>query len=220
MGEGEIHVVTSKHRITTATAAVEQSWSTARIVQQIMAGNQAAVAEFYERSIRQLRCFFRARNVGAMEAEDLAHDAFLLAVRQVAAGALREPASLYAYLSTIAKRLLAAHMRQAGPIRGLISAEEAGQLRDERTEPESELLEQERWELARQVLESMKPREREILKRFYLYGQDQETICREMGLTATQYRLLKSRAKARFGLVGHKRLQRRAPNMLRGARAA
>ncbi len=39
------------------------------MVRQIMAGDQTAVAEFYERSIGQLRCFFRARNAGAAEAE-------------------------------------------------------------------------------------------------------------------------------------------------------
>lgn len=130
-------------------------------------------------------------------------------MRQVTAGALREPESLYAYLRTIARRVLAAHLHQTGPVRRLISVDEAQPLMDRRMGPESELPEQQRWELARQVLESMKPREREILKRFYLYGQDQETICCGMGLAATQYRLLKSRAKARFGQAGRKNLQRR-----------
>jgi hypothetical protein len=39
--------------------------------------------------------------------------------------------------------------------------------------------------------------------------QTQEEICKEMRLSETQFRLLKSRAKARFGELGRKRLARR-----------
>jgi DNA-directed RNA polymerase specialized sigma24 family protein len=57
-----------------------------------------------------------------------------------------------------------------------------------------------------QVLRSISPRDREILTRFYLYEQTQEQICREMDLTETQFRLLKSRAKARFAELGRRQL--------------
>jgi DNA-directed RNA polymerase specialized sigma subunit len=62
-----------------------------------------------------------------------------------------------------------------------------------------------------QVLRSMSARDREILTRFYLQEQTQEQICAEMNLTETQFRLLKSRAKARFGELGKRRLQKRGP---------
>jgi hypothetical protein len=39
-----------------------------------------------------------------------------------------------------------------------------------------------------------------------LKEQPQEQICREMDLTETQFRLLKSRAKAKFGEIGKKKL--------------
>jgi len=52
-------------------------------------------------------------------------------------------------------------------------------------------------------------RDREILTRFYLQEQTQEEICAEMNLSDTQFRLLKSRAKARFGELGRKKLARR-----------
>jgi DNA-directed RNA polymerase specialized sigma24 family protein len=56
------------------------------------------------------------------------------------------------------------------------------------------------------VLKGISQRDREILTRFYLYEQPQEQICEEMNLTETQFRLLKSRAKARFGELGKRRL--------------
>ncbi len=53
----------------------------------------------------------------------------------------------------------------------------------------------------------MRPRDREVLVRFYVQEQDAAEICRTMDLTETQFRLLKSRAKARLtrlcrGLLG------------------
>jgi hypothetical protein len=44
-----------------------------------------------------------------------------------------------------------------------------------------------------------------VLIRFYLDEQTPDVICRDMGLTETQFRLIKSRAKARFGGLGKRR---------------
>ncbi len=65
---------------------------------------------------------------------------------------------------------------------------------------------EERVHLMQKVLRGISSRDREILTRFYLYEQTQEQICEEMSLTQTQFRLLKSRAKARFGEIGKRRL--------------
>jgi hypothetical protein len=47
------------------------------------------------------------------------------------------------------------------------------------------------------------------LTRFYLNEESAEEICDNMGLTDTQFRLIKSRAKARFGELGRRRLASR-----------
>jgi len=46
------------------------------------------------------------------------------------------------------------------------------------------------------------------LIRFYLHEEPQAVICEKMNLTVTQFRLLKSRAKARFGELGKRSLNR------------
>ena len=63
----------------------------------------------------------------------------------------------------------------------------------------------------REVLRALSARDREILTRFYLDEQSQEAICCEMELSETQFRLLKSRAKARFGEIGKRKLQQKPP---------
>ena len=65
----------------------------------------------------------------------------------------------------------------------------------------------ERQLIALEALNRLTPVRREILDRFYLQEQSAGQICREMGLTKTQYRLAKSRAKALFGSEGQ-RLER------------
>jgi len=73
---------------------------------------------------------------------------------------------------------------------------------DWKDDPEQSLLARQRAEIARKVLTGISTKDREILQRFYVDEQPQEQICSEMGLTYNQFRLLKSRAKARFGDMG------------------
>ena len=56
------------------------------------------------------------------------------------------------------------------------------------------------------ILRSSPPRDREILVRFYLREQTPAEICRDLDLTENQFRLIKSRAKARFVELGRARL--------------
>ena len=75
-------------------------------------------------------------------------------------------------------------------------------LTDWKEDPEQEIISRQRTEIARKVMLGISRRDREILDRFYVQEQSQSQICQEMGLTNTQFRLLKSRAKMRFGVLG------------------
>jgi RNA polymerase sigma-70 factor, ECF subfamily len=77
---------------------------------------------------------------------------------------------------------------------------------DAKSNPEQEAIAKQKKELMVSVLQSLSERDRNILIRFYLNEEPQEEICRDMSLTETQFRLLKSRAKARFGEIGKKKL--------------
>jgi RNA polymerase sigma-70 factor (ECF subfamily) len=77
-------------------------------------------------------------------------------------------------------------------------------LSDWHDNPERKVIARQRAEIARRVLNGVSRRDREILNRFYVLEQPQERICAEMGLSYNQFRLLKSRAKARFGELGRR----------------
>lgn len=93
-------------------------------------------------------------------------------------------------------------------------------LRDRQPDPERKAIEQENIGLAMRVLNTLPLRDRQVLIRFYLQEQSPRQICRELGLTPTQFRLTKSRAKARFTELGRARLARRAGFLPAAAAAA
>jgi RNA polymerase sigma factor (sigma-70 family) len=80
---------------------------------------------------------------------------------------------------------------------------------DGRNNPEQTAAFRQKVEFMTSILQSLSDRDREILTRFYLDEQTQEQICEEMDLSETQFRLLKSRAKARFGELGKRKLQQK-----------
>jgi hypothetical protein len=63
----------------------------------------------------------------------------------------------------------------------------------------------------KRLLCKMNHREFEVLTRFYLREQPPERIRLEMGLTQTQFDLLKSRAKARLTALIRRKLGRNLP---------
>lgn len=114
------------------------------------------------------------------------------------------------FVRTVVRRQVAASIEQAVHARrDLQDVEETTGLADRSESPEETLICKQQAEIMSTVLGSISKRDREVLTRFYLLEQPQEQICREMRLTETQFRLLKSRAKARFGELGRKRLARR-----------
>ncbi|MGH9581599.1 MAG: sigma factor-like helix-turn-helix DNA-binding protein, partial [Bryobacteraceae bacterium] len=107
----------------------------------------------------------------------------------------------------VVRRQVAAYIEDAVHTRREQADLESGiAVADRKQNPEQEAILRQKTELMRTVLACLSQRDRDILVRFYLQEQPQEQICREMSLTETQFRLLKSRAKAKFGEIGRKKL--------------
>ncbi|MEJ5369942.1 MAG: sigma-70 family RNA polymerase sigma factor [Bryobacteraceae bacterium] len=177
-----------------------------QLVDGIRGGDSTAIEELYRLFGRGIR-FFLCRHLGVQDLDDRVHDTFLLVVRSIQNGGLRDPERLMGFVRTIVRRQIAAYIEEAVQSRREQAELDYGsRVADYRNDPEARILREQRVQLMLEVLRSISPRDREILTRFYLYEQTPEQICEEMGLTETQFRLLKSRAKARFGEAGRKRL--------------
>jgi RNA polymerase sigma-70 factor (ECF subfamily) len=115
------------------------------------------------------------------------------------------------FVRTVVRRQVAAHIDQAvHNRRQQVGLESGTTVIDMNRDPEETAICQQHEQIAKRVLSSISKRDREILTRFYLLEQSQQQICDQMSLTETQFRLLKSRAKARFGELGKRRLARRS----------
>ena len=174
-----------------------------QLVARIHDGDPAAMEELYGIFGKGIR-YFLLRNLGADELDDKVHDCFVIVAQAIQNGELRDPARLMGFVRTVVKRQIAATIEAAVTRRRtqVDYQDTLFTLTDWKDDPERTLLNRQRAEIARRVMQAISRRDREILRRFYVEEQPQEKICEEMGLSYNQFRLLKSRAKARFGELG------------------
>jgi RNA polymerase sigma factor (sigma-70 family) len=182
----------------------EPDWTS--LVQRLQCGDPRAMTELYTVFARGIR-FYLCRSLGSLDLDDRVHDAFLIVVEAIRRGELRDPCRLMGFVRTVVRRMvsqqvyLRAHPRASSYEDNLDLT-----VADSRATPEAAAMSHEQLELAHRLLREMSVRDREILERFYVLEQPPEQICFEMGLNETQFRLLKSRAKKRFGALGRRKL--------------
>jgi RNA polymerase sigma-70 factor (ECF subfamily) len=187
--------------------SLPHSW--AELVARIQNGDPGALEDLYQIFSRGIR-FYLCRQLGSQDLDDKVHDVFLIITQAIQRGELRQPERLMGYVRTVVRRQVATHIDAAVQARRSQASLEMGSVvRDRQPDPEHVAIERQNLELAMRILQSIPARDREVLIRFYLKEQPQEQICEELNLTGTQFRLIKSRAKARFGALGKARLSPR-----------
>ncbi len=167
------------------------------LVERIAARDELAEKELYELLSPGLR-FFLARSLPRTEdMEDELHNVFLIVVHAIQHGHIREPERLLGYVRGVVKHRLVAKIEEIQRMRLHVEASDFN-LGGTPADVEEEIADKERKQIAMKVLQGMSAKHREVLVRFYLNEQTPDEIRREMCLTETQFRLLKSRAKACF----------------------
>jgi len=179
------------------------------LVGRIHKGDESGMEELYRLFGRGIR-YYLCRQLGHQELDDKVHDTFVIVVQAIRRGELREPDRLMGFVRTVVRRQVAAYIDQAvHSRRDELNLDMGIRVADRRNNPEQSAAFRQKVEFMLEILRSLSERDREILTRFYLDEQSQETICQEMALSETQFRLLKSRAKARFGEIGKRKLQQK-----------
>jgi RNA polymerase sigma-70 factor (ECF subfamily) len=185
-------------------------WSA--IVDQIQQGNPAGEETLYQNLVGGARLFLQ-RRLGTLDIDDKVHDLFLTIVDAIRRGEIREPERLMGFVRTVLYRQLnlavSRIIRNRETTAGIEAADE---ISGSGPTPEQQTLDHEKIALMKQVLREMNDRDFEVLTRSYIREQPQERICVDMGLTPTQFQLLKSRAKARLSELMRHRLARKQFN--------
>jgi len=179
------------------------------LVMRIKRGDESGMEDLYHLFARGIR-FYLCRQLGLQELDDKVHDTFLIVVQAIRRGDLREPERLMGFVRTVVRRQVAAHIDQVvHSRRDELHLDVGVRVVDGRRNPEQNMALQQKIDFMVEILNQLSERDREILTRFYLHEDTQEEICGEMDLTETQFRLLKSRAKARFGELGKRKLHQK-----------
>ncbi len=180
----------------------------AEMVEHVRAGRSEGLQEFYE-LVYKTRHHFAAK-LPSHEVEDKVHETFLDAVYAIQSGNLREPCRIMGFVWTIVRRKI------AFGINDLIDARRCEQLKvpeywqfDQAPDQEQLSIRKQSAEIARKLIDELDSRDRELLTRFYLLEQRAGQICSEMGLTPTQFRLFKSRAKQKLAQQGEKQVRKK-----------
>jgi RNA polymerase sigma-70 factor (ECF subfamily) len=183
----------------------QQSWTV--IVRAIECGDEKGMESLY-RTLQGGMRFYLCNQLGPEDLDDRVHEMFVIVTEAIQRGDLREPERLMGYVRTIARRQVTAQIeRNTLARRERCDLEWAVAEPDPARNPEQAALAAERGAIAGKTLGELNPRDREVLTRFYLRDEPADKIQREMQLTDTQFRLLKSRAKARFAELGLRRQQ-------------
>lgn len=178
--------------------AAAPSCSTQCWVDSIAAGDHRATEELYQYIVRRLRPLAEYR-LGSEEADDIAHEVLMIAVQNIRNGELHHHQALRSYLQTLARRLIAGRIvEMIKRRRRIVELGDALPRVPAKGTPESDILQREKVDLMARLLKQLESRDYELLTRFYLEGQPFREICAEMRLTETQFRLFKSRAKAKL----------------------
>jgi DNA-directed RNA polymerase specialized sigma24 family protein len=184
------------------------------LVGQIEKRNPAALEELY--GMVKNFTYFLMRQLGPDDLQDSVHDVYVTVAEAITAGKLRDPERLRAFLTTVTRFYTYSQIERRVQGRNRFTGLD-GMAVDvsDGTNLEAGLYNRQRVTFVRDILQQMPALDREILRRFYLLEQSKEQICREMQLTPTQFRNMKSQAKLALTEIGMRRLRTGAPMPIR-----
>jgi RNA polymerase sigma factor (sigma-70 family) len=138
------------------------------------------------------------RRLGTQPVEDRLHEILVVVLEAIRSGDLREPERLGAFVSTVARRSVAAEIRIAiKRRRRMVDWATCIVSTPASLSPEARAADRERSATILSMLRGLKARDRELLTRFYLKEETPLEICQGMRISPTQFRLWKSRAIAK-----------------------
>jgi RNA polymerase sigma-70 factor, ECF subfamily len=144
-----------------------------------------------------IRLKVRARGLAAAF-DDIRQETFVRVLRTVRApDGLRDPGALGAFVNSVCGNVIL----ETGRSRKTSGADPSGDA-DETPDPgpdaEAQFLIEERRFAVRSVIDTLDPRDRELLAALFLEEQDRDRVCQRMGVTREYLRVLLHRAKHAF----------------------
>lgn len=173
-------------------------WAAAAdLVRRIHEGEPGAEAELVARYQRGIAMIVAHACSDRSLVDDICQETFRIAIERLRRGEVREPARLSGFMASLARNLVIEHFRRVARRQQIAADAE----REPSIDP-SPLATIEQRELAalvqRVLAELPTPRDRLVLFRYYLAGDERDEICAALGITRVHFNRVLFRARARF----------------------
>ncbi len=168
------------------------------LVSRVESGDSQAEDELVRHYVPTVRLILLRRTRNAQLANDLCQDTFVIALRRLRGGELRDPLALSAFIHKIAVNLSIEHFRYEK--RFVYAPDEIISLHQPQRDKKVQHIDQGRArKLIDQALGQLGvARDREILQRFFLQDEDKTAICSDLHLRPEHFDKVLFRAKQRM----------------------
>lgn len=176
-------------------------------MRRIVAGEDGAEAELVQRCGRTLRFLARRHARREADAEDLYQETLIVALQKIRRSEVRDPERLAGFLRALVKNLAVQTYRRRHQDAERSDAEMPEPPDERRTSPLDGLLDSERRQVTRHLLEELNvPRDQEILKRYYFAEESSSDICSELGIQTDHFYRVLHRARQRYRRLWEERV--------------
>jgi len=173
--------------------------SPADLATRITAGDATAEVELVRRYSTKIEFILRRRCRDASMAADLRQETFIVVLQRLRERGIDDPERLAAFIYQTAINLAIGeartyHRRNTHPDWDVIAS-----AADQQPLLSDQIEQEERAELIRNTLKALRqPRDRQILRRFYLTEEPKESICAALEVSAAHFDRVIFRARARY----------------------
>jgi RNA polymerase sigma-70 factor (ECF subfamily) len=148
-----------------------------------------------------------------IDAEDLTQETLQIVVERVRARTIDDPRKVFAFAAATARNLALNAARKMLRQQTVVDSELIDELAQNLEMEQSELSDPDDRHLAQAVAELLEElpteRDRQLLTRFYLDGNDKHLLCTELGLSPKHFDRVLMRARSRLRTI----IERRAPHL-------
>jgi len=168
------------------------------LVARILAGEKAAESELVQQYSRGVLIILNRATGDPSLSEDLSQETFQLTLEKIRGGDIREPERLSGFICSLARNLATDHYRRSRRSEQVDDPEAVEMIAATAPSQLDRVLQAERSMRVRLLLSELAPRDREILRRFYIEEEDKEQICADLKLSSLHFNRVLHRARERY----------------------
>ena len=176
-----------------------QSVDCEMLAAKIAQGDRAAEALLVTKYQRCLLEMLRYRTRDYTLADDLLQDTLKVIIERLRKDSIKDPAKLTQFIHATARNIVIGHYRKEARRGTQVNTDIVNNALDQRSGQLQNIIKQQQSSNIRSlIIKLSKPRDREILMRFYVWEQEKLQVCHAMELTVGAFDRVVSRARKRF----------------------